>query len=415
MSPRPVVRIRGWVTPRGVRVTALTVRAPSGARIAVRCRGASCPRARWAHAASLVRLIPFQRRLRAGDPARHHGHPARLRRQVDRAGDPPRESAGARRPLPVPRRSEGAGMSELMSPAARWGVAAAATVGFVTALLLSAFGGGGLRTTDVELSARRCRFAPRRLPLRRPGPPGSRRCACRRSTCARRAPPGRAGRPRPSRRRPPLRQWSRSPHRRAPLSRHRSPCRRPRRPLLPPRPVRPPRRWPRASPRRNRPPRALRSTPRDERADRGRRTCAAARRARRGHRRGDGRTGRRRRRLGARLGDRGAAAPPRRPAAAADRVGRALHPPTRRRLDAGPAGPALAGHDLGDLRVYAPVAELPGRIWIARAPVTTPSLVPPRVLRRLDGRLGPPRRAKLAGRPAWGYDAVAVHGAACSS
>ena len=66
MSPRPVVRIRGWVTPRGVRVTALTVRAPSGARIAVRCRGASCPRARWAHTASLVHLIPFQRRLRAG-------------------------------------------------------------------------------------------------------------------------------------------------------------------------------------------------------------------------------------------------------------------------------------------------------------------------------------------------------------
>jgi hypothetical protein len=71
---------------------------------------------------------------------------------------------------------------------------------------------------------------------------------------------------------------------------------------------------------------------------------------------------------------------------------------------------ALAGDDLGDLRVYAQVAALPGRIWIARAPVTTPSLVPATVLHRLDGRLGAPRRAKLAGRPAWVYDAVAVRG-----
>jgi hypothetical protein len=43
-------------------------------------------------------------------------------------------------------------VSELVTSELRWGAAAAMTVGFVTALLLSAFGAGGLRTATADLS-----------------------------------------------------------------------------------------------------------------------------------------------------------------------------------------------------------------------------------------------------------------------
>jgi hypothetical protein len=74
------------------------------------------------------------------------------------------------------------------------------------------------------------------------------------------------------------------------------------------------------------------------------------------------------------------------------------------------AGPGVASAGLPRVRTFAPAPSLPGRVWIARVPVRTPSLIPTRVLRRVDGRLGPPRRTRLAGRPAWVYDAIAVRG-----
>jgi hypothetical protein len=43
MSPFPVVRITGKVTRKGARIKRLTVRAPYGSTVAVRCRGRSCP------------------------------------------------------------------------------------------------------------------------------------------------------------------------------------------------------------------------------------------------------------------------------------------------------------------------------------------------------------------------------------
>jgi hypothetical protein len=43
MSPFPVVRITGKVTKKGARIKRLTVRAPYGSTVAVRCRGRSCP------------------------------------------------------------------------------------------------------------------------------------------------------------------------------------------------------------------------------------------------------------------------------------------------------------------------------------------------------------------------------------
>jgi hypothetical protein len=64
LSPFPVVRIKGYLTRSGAQVTMLTVRAPGGAKISVRCTGASCPRKRFARAAKLVHLKPYQRLLR---------------------------------------------------------------------------------------------------------------------------------------------------------------------------------------------------------------------------------------------------------------------------------------------------------------------------------------------------------------
>jgi hypothetical protein len=66
MNPVPVVRIRGRLTVSGARITLLTVRAPRGARITVRCLGRRCPARRWAGTASLTRVARFQRAMPAG-------------------------------------------------------------------------------------------------------------------------------------------------------------------------------------------------------------------------------------------------------------------------------------------------------------------------------------------------------------
>jgi hypothetical protein len=64
LKPFPVVRIKGWLTPSGAQVTMLTVRAPRGSTISVRCRGAHCPRRRLTRAGRLVHLRPYERLLR---------------------------------------------------------------------------------------------------------------------------------------------------------------------------------------------------------------------------------------------------------------------------------------------------------------------------------------------------------------
>jgi hypothetical protein len=66
LSPFPVVRIKGWLTARGARITLLTVRAPRGSRIDVACRGAGCPVPKLARTAAVQRLRRFERELRAG-------------------------------------------------------------------------------------------------------------------------------------------------------------------------------------------------------------------------------------------------------------------------------------------------------------------------------------------------------------
>ena len=66
MRPTPVVRIRGWLTKRGARLTLLTVRAPKGARISVACTGIGCPRTAPAQTTEVTRLRAYEGTLRAG-------------------------------------------------------------------------------------------------------------------------------------------------------------------------------------------------------------------------------------------------------------------------------------------------------------------------------------------------------------
>lgn len=66
LNPFPVIRIRGRTTRVGAQLTLLSVRAPRGARINVRCKSRYCPRSRLAINARLRRLRVFERSLRAG-------------------------------------------------------------------------------------------------------------------------------------------------------------------------------------------------------------------------------------------------------------------------------------------------------------------------------------------------------------
>ncbi|MEO8688896.1 MAG: hypothetical protein ABI611_11845 [Solirubrobacteraceae bacterium] len=107
----PVVRIRGMFAAAGARVTLLTVRAPRGAIVAVRCRGVSCPIHRLARAVILTRLRPFERALRAGTRldiiVTKAGYIGKWTTITIKRGAPPRRSdrcvyPGARRPAACP-------------------------------------------------------------------------------------------------------------------------------------------------------------------------------------------------------------------------------------------------------------------------------------------------------------------------
>jgi hypothetical protein len=111
LRPFPIVRIRGWLTRTGARVTLLTVRAPRGARIATRCRGGSCPVRHLARTASLTRLRALQRSLRSGTrldiTVRKAGYIGKWTTIVIRRGRPPRRAdrcvyPDAQRPAPCP-------------------------------------------------------------------------------------------------------------------------------------------------------------------------------------------------------------------------------------------------------------------------------------------------------------------------
>ena len=68
MSPFPIVRLAGEVVRDGARIRTLSVRAPSGARVMVRCRGGGCPAKRLQKpvARGPVRFRSLERFLPAG-------------------------------------------------------------------------------------------------------------------------------------------------------------------------------------------------------------------------------------------------------------------------------------------------------------------------------------------------------------
>jgi hypothetical protein len=96
LKPFPVVRIRGVLTATGAHVTLLTVRAPRGVRISVRCSGRSCPVRRWARSAAVTRLTAFERHLRDGTrldiAISRSGYIGKHTTIVIRRGAPPRRS-----------------------------------------------------------------------------------------------------------------------------------------------------------------------------------------------------------------------------------------------------------------------------------------------------------------------------------
>lgn len=66
LRPFPIVRIRGYFKQGGVRVTLLSVDAPSSARVAARCVGSGCPVRSVRVASAPARLRAFERFLPAG-------------------------------------------------------------------------------------------------------------------------------------------------------------------------------------------------------------------------------------------------------------------------------------------------------------------------------------------------------------
>jgi len=95
MSPFPIVRMAGAILPRGASVRVLSVRAPRGAQLSVRCRGRDCPVRSLTRISEtrIVRFRRFERRLAAGTElelfVRQPGKIGKYTRFVIRAGKPP--------------------------------------------------------------------------------------------------------------------------------------------------------------------------------------------------------------------------------------------------------------------------------------------------------------------------------------
>ena len=70
IAPFPVVRITGWYTARWTVFSRVTVRAPAGVLVAIRCTGRGCPfrhrRRTVSGGRALVRIAALERRLRPG-------------------------------------------------------------------------------------------------------------------------------------------------------------------------------------------------------------------------------------------------------------------------------------------------------------------------------------------------------------
>ena len=98
LEPRPVVRIKGVLTARGARISLFTVRAPTSARVRVRCTGPGCPARVKRRKGRLQRFPELQKHLRAGVVIEafvtKRGTYGRYTRLVIRQGNPPGRSGG---------------------------------------------------------------------------------------------------------------------------------------------------------------------------------------------------------------------------------------------------------------------------------------------------------------------------------
>jgi PKD repeat protein len=113
MAPFPIVRLAGEVVRNGARIRTLSVRAPSGARVMIRCRGSACPAARVQRRVvrrpvrfrALERFLPagsvLEVLVRRGDQIGKYTHFRIRRGRVPRRTDgclPPNSTRGVRCP-----------------------------------------------------------------------------------------------------------------------------------------------------------------------------------------------------------------------------------------------------------------------------------------------------------------------------
>ena len=106
LSPFPIVRLRGTISGSAVRITLLSVRAPVGSRITIRCSGPrrSCPRSQSIRITSrtLTRMRTFERKMRAGTVLRifvtRPGLVGKYTRFTIRRGRPPARDDTCARP-----------------------------------------------------------------------------------------------------------------------------------------------------------------------------------------------------------------------------------------------------------------------------------------------------------------------------
>jgi hypothetical protein len=105
-KPLPMIRIAGRLTANGAHVSLLTVKAPKGAHIEVKCTGTGCPKRQVARTASTTHIPQFETTLRAG---------IKLTIRVTKAGYIPRVTVITIRRGKAPSRQDGCWVSDRLS------------------------------------------------------------------------------------------------------------------------------------------------------------------------------------------------------------------------------------------------------------------------------------------------------------
>ena len=101
LTPAPVIRLNGQLLSSGSRITILSVRAPKGTLVTVKCHGKTCgvSQRRKRVKSGSVRFKTYERFLQGGRQARDLQPQAEDDRRVHALHDPGRQVACAHRPL----------------------------------------------------------------------------------------------------------------------------------------------------------------------------------------------------------------------------------------------------------------------------------------------------------------------------